>query len=225
MSSNQAWYQFPIGSKFGQTDSEGNYWQPDINLEAPGNYPITNLLPMTVTSVRQTSWGQTVVTGRLDSPLNSLATDQFYEHLSSASVSVGQHLSPGDLVGYNNPQGSVPIGYGLYPGDVYGSGSGWDLLQKDLAPGGAGLLNPTSIIQSFASNGSGAGVSYLSSTGSSGSTTPAISWGPIGQKAGLFILGLAMLLIGLYVLFQSQIDSGVKKAFSGAKKAAEVAAV
>lgn len=213
----QPWYQFPIGSTYGEQDSEGAYWQPDVNVEAPGSYPITNLLPMTVTNVQQTDWGQTVVTGQLDTPLNSLASFQFYEHLSSAAVSVGQHVGTGDLIGYNNPAGSVPIGYGLYSGPIYGSGSAWQTLQQDLAPTGAGLLKADGIINAFAGNAA----LPLSDQQGSGNNSLTLNLKPIG----LYALGTTMLLLGFYALFQTQINSGLKKIAGDAKKAAEVAAV
>lgn len=146
MATGQPWYTFSWLENFGTIDPQGNYWKPDVNVQAPGSYPITAILPGTVTSVQQTSWGQNVVTVKLDSALNYLATHTFYEHMSSANVQVGQHVSTGSLIGYNNASGQVPIGFGFYSGDVYGSGSAWQTLQNDLAPGGAGLLNPGKLL-------------------------------------------------------------------------------
>lgn len=142
---SKPWWVFPRIDNFGTIDPQGNFWKPDSNIQLPGNYPILALLPGTVTSVQKNTGfgGQTVVTIKLDSPLNSLATHSFYEHMSSATVTQGQHVNFGDLIGYNNPSGAVPLGFGFYSGDVYGSGSAWQTLQNDLRPGGQGLLNPT----------------------------------------------------------------------------------
>jgi murein DD-endopeptidase MepM/ murein hydrolase activator NlpD len=170
------WYTYTISSTFGKIDSEGNYWQPDVNFLAPWGSDVTALLPGTVTSVQRTSYGQTVITIKLDTPVNSLATHEFYEHLHDATVSQGTHVNDGDLIGHINYSGEgAPLGFGLYPGDVYGSGPGWNVLQSDLAPGGAGLLNPLSLIQSAkggtlntGSNGGGVSTSnndFLTSTG------------------------------------------------------------
>lgn len=143
----QPWYTYPRIDNFGTQDPQaGTGWKPDSNIQIPGLYPITALLPMTVTSVQVTGFGQTVVTGKLDTPLNSLATHTFYEHMSSSTVGVGQHVNSGDLIGYNNPSGQVPLGFGLYSGDVYGSGPAYNILQNDLQPGGAGLLNPVNLL-------------------------------------------------------------------------------
>ena len=146
----QAWWYFPRIDNIGYyPDPQGPFRKPDTNVQIPGNYPIVAILPGVVTSVQDVSWGgQTVVTIKLDNPLNNLATHTFYEHMGSATVSQGQHVNQGDLVGYNNPDGTVPLGFGLYPGDVYGSGPGWNVLQQDIGPGGARLLDPVPLIES-----------------------------------------------------------------------------
>lgn len=217
-SSGQPWWDFNRIDNFGSIDPEGNYYKPDSNIQIPGLYPVVNLLPGTVTNIRQTTWGQTVVTVKLDSPLNSLATHEFYEHMSSAAVSVGQHLNTGDLVGHNNPSGAVPLGFGLYSGDVYGSGSAWSILQNDLKPGGAGKLNPVSLLNN-ARNGKIGGITQFSqllsngqNSNSSGASNPIIdfSWltnSPAWQwlnnparlakmAAGVILLGISLFLLG-----------------------------
>ena len=164
-SADYSWTKYPITSHYGATDAEGNYWQPDVNVGVPANYPITNLLSGTVTNVRDTSWGQQVVTIKLDQPLNDLATHIVYQHIRGSNLSQGQHISSGALVGYNNPTPPyyAPVGVSLYSGDIYGSGPEWDVLQKDLAPGGQGLLKADWLIKKFAGTGS-AGFQGLGST-------------------------------------------------------------
>lgn len=148
------WYQYPRVDNFGQKDPQGNYWKPDSNVQCPPGCPITALLPGVVSSVQRTGYGQTVVTIKLNSPINRLATHTFYEHMHDASVGKGQKVNAGDLIGHNNLSGEgAPLGFGLYSGDVYGSGTAWTVLQQDLAPGGAGLLNPTQLLDA-AANGS-----------------------------------------------------------------------
>lgn len=172
------WWDYNRIDAFGTIDPQGPYWKPDSNIQVPGNYPVTALLPGTVTNVERTSWGQTVVTVKLDTPLNSLATHTFYEHLSGATVSQGQRVNQGDLIGYNNPPGSVPLGFGLYPGDVYGYGPGWNQLQNDLKPGGAGLLNPTNLL-----NAARGGQNVVTSTATTTTTTGFDPFG-IGNAIG-----------------------------------------
>lgn len=140
---------------FGTIDPQpGGYWKPDSNILLPGYTPVTAMLPGTVTSLQTTSWGQSVITIRLDVPLNAKATHTFYEHLSSwdKSINIGTHVKGGQLIGFNNPSGMVSLGFGLYSGDVYGSGTAWNILQQDLAPGGSGLLNPVKLLNA-AKNG------------------------------------------------------------------------
>jgi len=176
-SGTQPWYTFPRIDNFGQIDPEGNYWKPDANVLTPSGYDITALLSGTISSVQRTSWGQTVITEKLDSPLNSEATHMVYQHMHDAVVSVGQHLNAGDLLGQANYTGEgANLGVGLYSGDVYGSGSAWSQLQSDLAPGGAGLLNPTTLLNN-AKNGLVTSTTGYSTTGSNVPIVgPLIDW-------------------------------------------------
>lgn len=211
------WWSYPRIDNFGTIDPAGPYWKPDSNIQIPGYYPIVNLLPGTVTSVQKTSWGQTVVTVALDTPINTLATHQFYEHMSSASVQVGQHLNSGDLVGYNNPPGQVPLGYGFYTGDVYGSGSAWTTLQNDLCPGCANLLNPVALLNAMKNGGS-----VPTAGGVPAPAMPASTFfNQIGQRIGLFILSLVLIGAGMYITFTKQINHAVG---SSVKTAVKVAA-
>lgn len=216
MSSQAPWYTFPRIDNFGTIDPAGPYWKPDSNIQLPGNYPVTALLPGTVTSIQTTSWGQHVVTIKLDSALNSLATHTFYEHLSSSApgLAIGQHVTAGQLIGYNNPSGAVPLGFGLYSGDVYGSGSAWTTLQQDLAPGGAGLLNPTSLLNNgstlLSTNVGSLNIPGLDLSGLTNGLTSGLN--TFFEKAALFTLALVFVGFGLYLTFQKQVDQAGKTA-------------
>lgn len=214
------WYNFNIFSTFGEQDSEGNYFQPDANLSVPKNYPVVAGLSGIVTSIQNTSWGQNIVTIKLNTPLNSEATHIFFEHLGSSNVTVGQPVSPNTLIGYTGGPGNgvASLGVGLYSGDVYGSGSAWQQLQTDLAPGGPGLLNPTNLI------------SYLNSGGTMGFSPifPGLTPGTIPgqpsliqqaidpntwlsdifgsdavQRGVIISVGLIVILLGIIILFFS----------------------
>lgn len=214
----QPWWDYPRIDNFGQQDPQGSYWKPDSNIEIPGGYPVAALLPGTVSNVQTTSWGQTVVTIALDNPLNSEATHTFYEHLSQASVVAGNHVNAGDIIGYNNPAGQVPLGFGLYSGDTYGSGSAWSQLQSDLAPGGAGLLNPVNLLNAASQgklgtvtgNYSGLQVNPVSSTSNVPIIGPLIDWfnnftGQFNQLTAWLANPTRMLkmLVGLILLTSS----------------------
>jgi hypothetical protein len=220
------WYTFPRIDNFGMLDPQpGTGWKPDSNVQIPGYYPVTALNSGTVTSLQQTGFGQAVITIKLDSPFNSLATHEFYEHLSSwdGGITVGQHVASGQLIGYNNPPGQVPLGFGLYPGDVYGSGPAYAQLQADLAPGGKGLLNPVKLLDA-AKNGT-----ILSGTGAStASTTSASSPNPLldpigafwasaaptlkqwGEYAAIFLIAIVLIIIGFVVLGGQQAVGAAK---------------
>ena len=165
----QPWYTFPRIDNFGTIDPEGPYWKPDSNILTPNNYPVTALGSGVVTNVQQTSWGQGVVTVRLDKPLNSIATHSFYEHLGSVSVQQGQRVNFGSVLGTSGNVGQIPgPGFGFYNGDVYGSGPGWNQLQADLCPGCPNQLNPTAFLNSLKSGGS---MSNVAPTGGGGTTS------------------------------------------------------
>jgi hypothetical protein len=235
--SSQPWWQFPRIDHFGSIDPAGNFYKPDSNIQIPGYYPIAALLPGTVTSVQNTGFGQTVVTVRLDNPLNDLATHTFYEHMSSATVGVGSHLSAGDLLGYNNPPGQVPLGVGLYSGDIYGSGTAWDILQQDLAPGGAGLLNPVALLDA-ASQGklnipTGTYVGHpVSSVAQANSTVPiigplldwlnqfkpVIDWLTNPMRLFKITVGVGLLLVAVVMLLAPSYEEAITKAFKVAVK-------
>lgn len=202
---DKPWWTFPRIDNLGvYPDPAGPFYKPDSNIQIPGRYPIVAISPGTVTSVRQTSWGQTVVTIMLDTPLNNLATHQFYEHMSEADVSVGQHVSQGDMIGKNNYAGQVPLGFGFYSGDVYGSGVAWQTLQNDLKTNGSnGLLSPVGFLTLM-----GGG---QSTDTSSSSTTGGFDWYgfltqlPGGIQTVPVVIGLLLvgaLGLGSYLIYK-----------------------
>lgn len=143
------WYDFDIVTQFGGLDREGNYYQPDANIAVPFEYPVVSIVSGVVTWKEYTSWGQWVLTIKLDKPINRLATHMFFEHMSSIYVSIGERVGQGTTLGLTGTAAvNILLGVGLYSGDVYGSGEAWTILQNDLRPGGAHLLDPTPLIES-----------------------------------------------------------------------------
>ena len=150
------WYTFPRIDNLGGVEPFGGFPKPDSNIQIPANYPVTALLPGTVTALDggEVAWGA-VVTIKLDTPLNSLATHTAYLHLARSTVSVGQHVNVNDLIGYNGygaAAGSqkVPLGFALYNGDHYGQGAAWSLMTTANLQG---PLSPVSLLDSAATNG------------------------------------------------------------------------
>lgn len=172
------WYTYPRIDNFGTKDPDGNYWKPDSNIQIPQGYPITELLGGTVTSITGTygNVGAILITVKLDHPLNDVATHEAYEWCKNVFVRVGQHVSPGDLLATNGgAEWNATLGYGLSSTDVFNTG--WDQLQRDLAPGGPNKLNPVALLNSARD---GKLQAYLNSIGSSigsGSGTGAGSGG------------------------------------------------
>lgn len=196
------WWTYPRIDNFGTLDPQGPFWKPDSNIQLPGGYPIGAILPGTVTSVQNTTFGgQVAVTIKLDSPINGLATHTFYEHMSQAAVSAGQHVTFGQLIGYNNPAGAVPLGFGFYSGDVYGSGSAWGVLQNDLAPGGQGLLNPVNMLNNAANNKNVQG--YTQASGNTNAASSFLSAIPGLSQAASGITSIAGSLSGIGSFFSS----------------------
>jgi murein DD-endopeptidase MepM/ murein hydrolase activator NlpD len=203
-----AWYTYPRIDNFGQIDPQGPYFKPDTNILTPPGHPVTALLSGVVTNVRRTDWGQQVVTVKLDRAINGLATHTFFEHMHDALVQPGQRVNPGTLIGHANYTGEgANLGFGLYSGDVYGSGSAWDVLQRDLAPGGKGLLNPVPVIKA-AQQGK---VTQLSSMDTSGSNPISdLVSSPVqdalvavkhwGEYIAVFVLAVILIVVGFLLL-------------------------
>lgn len=212
----QPWYTYPRIDNFGFIDPEGNYYKPDTNVLTPYGYPITSISTGVVTDVRRTSYGQTMVTVRLFNPLNPKATHMFFEHMHDATVSVGQVVQPGTLIGHANLQGEgANLGFGLYSGDVYGSGQAWNILQSDLCPGCPGMLNPAPLLDALKSglplpsslSGIGIGGGGIISDTSNGIIS---FFSQVGKKIGWFFMGLMLLIAGFYLLFTKQTNDFVK---------------
>jgi hypothetical protein len=211
---NFAWLKYPRIDNFGSIDPQGNYWKPDSNVLTPPGFPITNLYPGTVTSVQRTSYGQTVVTVKLDNAINPLATHVFYEHLHDANVGIGQHIASGSLIGHANYKGEgANVGVGLYSGDIYGTGSSWQTLQNDLAPGGQGLLNPTKILDSFKN---GTATQYSTSQSVNPPSCGLLDIGcwatTIGEHIAVFLIAIIMIILGFYLLAEKEVTGLAKKA-------------
>ena len=219
------WYQYPIISTFGKLDAESNqfgsgaYWQPDANLNVPRGYAITSLYDGTVSSVQKTAWGQTVVTVKMSQPLNTLATHYYVEHLGDATVTQGEHVNPGQLIGHTSSDPTVArVGFGFYPGDVYGSGPEWQALQNDLKPGGAGLLNPTAQLNMFSQSPT-LPTALQTTPGTCAAWDIACIWNNlssgfahIGLVIGFFLLGLVLIIIGFTILIHPNPETLLKGA-------------
>lgn len=135
-----------------------------------------------------------------------------YQHLKDSNVVMGQTVSPGDIVG---TEGGCPVGaYPLAGGsckwtDQYSTGAHIEVRESNSYNPNAGVWNQAwnpnnlAVFQQLA-----AGTAQAAPAPSLGIPNPFgnINLGQIGIKIGAFVLGLALVLIGMYVLFQHQIE-------------------
>jgi Peptidase family M23 len=161
-----AWYKYPICVPFGNPNYDVQYGgSHDMDIAAPPNYPVTALLPGTVSSVTAPPWGKQVGI-KLDTPINGVPY-MAYLHLSATNppLATGTYVNVGDLIGWvgganneqqyagtSNPTGQnflnppsqssqIQIGVALMRGPEYGM-AGWETF-----PPVDWQLDPTPIIQ------------------------------------------------------------------------------
>lgn len=171
MANGQAWYNYPSDTGSGQygsfPDPMGNYAKPDINVCVPATVPITSIVSGIVTDV---SWGKQwsgSVTIKLDNPPNSFAQYAAYNFLTKISVSPGQRVSVGTLIGF--PGQPVCLAFGLTNSTPWGSGYYGRTADPRLDP-----RNYIAQAQAGKFN-SGTGISFNLSFGSGGNTFNAVS--------------------------------------------------
>jgi hypothetical protein len=145
----QPWYTFPRVDNMGKPDPFGGSPKPDSNIQVPAGYPITALLPGTISGISTTdAWGASV-TILLDSPLNSLADHTAYLHLrGDLQVRMGQRVVAGQLIAFNGSEQAagvqkVPLGFALYHGSSYGH-DGWQFMTASNLNGG--MLDPVPLL-------------------------------------------------------------------------------
>jgi hypothetical protein len=216
------WYMFPRIDNYGSPDPFGGFPKPDSNIQIPANYPVTALLSGTVSGVNAPDGSipeyGSVVTIKLDKPINQVATHTAYLHLASSTVGVGQHVNAGDLIGYNGSQNAagsekVPLGFALYNGDYYGYGPSWNQYLGSSALNPVGVLNAAANGQVIQSNQNGQVMQ-------NSSTAPVANLKGFGIKAGMFVVAIALVGFGAYLTFEKQIAGLTHKAIEVGKVAA-----
>ena len=168
------WYQFARVDNIGVPDPYGGFPKPDSNVQVPAGYPLTALLPGTVTSVQHGLSFGAVVTIKFDSPpaTNPKAQYYFYEHMrGDIQVNEGDHVYSSQIIGYNGSEQAegaqkVPVGFGLYAGPIYGGGSAWNTTQAAITT----TYNPVALLNS-AANGTLAGLIDPSTGGNATAST------------------------------------------------------
>jgi len=106
------WDHCPLTQRYGQNQEHGvDVWTQGL--------PITALRSGTITFSHEQCWaGECVmdITWKLDYPSHAGGSPYMYVQIRTSSVSVGQHVADGDLLGYS---GSF-IEVGLTPDWAYG---------------------------------------------------------------------------------------------------------
>jgi hypothetical protein len=150
----KAWYRFPRVDNIGHPDPFGGFPKPDSNIQVPAGYPLTALLPGTVTGVNHAASFGAVVTIKFDVPpaTNPKAAYYFYEHMrSDIPVKVGDHVFSSQIIGYNGSsqaEGSqkVPCGFGLNAGPSYGADGAWGVTNANIMT----VYNPVQLLDQAA---------------------------------------------------------------------------
>lgn len=152
------WWNFIHDYDYGKyPDPQGAYNKPDVNVRVPYGYPVAMPVTGTISGINSPngimpSFGA-VVTIKLDTPINNLATHLAFLHLADVTVRLNQRVNIGDVVGHagdsNHAAGSAPalMGVALTSDDYYGIGSGW----KYNAQGDA-RLDPSPFIDAVKNN-------------------------------------------------------------------------
>jgi len=150
-----AWYTYPRIDNYGGVEPYGGFAKPDSNILVPDGTPITAPLPGVVSGLNAPdgslpAWGA-VVTIKMTTPYNSVATHYAFLHLSTIAfgIKVGSSISIGTVIGTAGPgpgaAGSqkAALGFALYNGDYYGYGPTWAQYL------GSPQLNPVALLNSL----------------------------------------------------------------------------
>ena len=162
----QPWFMYPIVVPFGDPNFDSALGGAhDLDIGAPANYPVTALLPGTISDVSSPAWGRQVGV-HLDGPFNNVPY-MGYLHLSAVAPHIvpGYHVSVGEVLGWvggandpsqyngtSNPTGQnflnppfqssrIQVGVALMRGPSYGF-AGWENF-----PPVDWALDPTPIIE------------------------------------------------------------------------------
>lgn len=159
--------------------------------------------------------------GQIVQVLNPDGSLVHYQHLRSANVTPGQQINVGTVVGSG---GGCPVGaYFSDPSqnacqfyDSFSTGQHIEVRYSPSYDPARGVWsqaweNPQEIFKQIGGGSASFNpLAYATSGGSSGGLN--IDFGSMGVKIGVFVLGITMIIIGIYALFKKQITGGAKTA-------------
>lgn len=234
------WYQYPITNGYSTSVVPGNFDTPHYadDIGTPFHTPITALEPGTIVQADYAAWG-----GEVFVKPDAGGPEYYYYHLDRNDVSAGQHVSAGQEIGLSGGENPGYPGalhptqpqYSTGPHTHVGFWTSWTSGPNGTIPFGpdiTSLLNAIKTGQAPIPNNSPAGPTgpAPNSPGTSPGGTPTASsivfgnWQTTAQsglvRIGLFLIALLLVGFGLYAMFKTQIDSGVKRGVEVAKLAA-----
>lgn len=191
-----------------------------VDVATKFHTPVTALLSGTVVSQRTgLPWGTEVFI----KPDNG-EPQYYYYHLDTLNTQPGQHVNSGDIIGLSGGQnvgGANPSSPTMSSGPHTHVGFFTSFTDTQL---GSRPFGPdiTPLIQSLQNGGQPpSSVSSVPAPPIAGTSF----FTQIGQKIGLFLVGIIFLFLGFYLLFEKQVKAGMQKTADTAKKALEVAAL
>jgi hypothetical protein len=205
------WYTYPQDKPPGvygsYPDPLGPYPKPDTNVCVPTGVPITALASGTVTGVNPHCQWCPSVTIKLDQPLNNIADHMAYNFLGSTTVSNGDKVQKGQIIGYAGSPSGICTAFALTHDDMYGNGTFSQYV-------GSPSLDPRGVLASAIA---GLPITPFTSNGSTGATggiltgiTSTIT--ALLKDAAVFILALLLIIIGVVLLKDTaSSDVGVQK--------------
>lgn len=220
------WWNQPVTQGYGQNGEKGT----DFGLGGMGK-PVGSISSGKVVYVGDGGYSGSSI-GQIVQVLTPDGKLIHYQHLKDASVTVGETVTPGNVIGHGGgcPVGAYfadPSNNGCTRYDQFSTGQHIEVRESDSYNPGAGVWsqhwNPNNLAVFQALGTTNGSYVPLSSTFNSGSGSQGqvfnIDWGSLGTKIGAFVFGLVLLLLGLYILFQQQIDGAVKSTAKTAAKA------
>lgn len=217
------WYAYPIShgyySAYHANIPDTPHWAVDI--ATPMDTPITAMKSGKVVQADYAPWGGEVFVQPDDG-----STEYYYYHFDVNEVKAGQHVNAGDLVGLSGGQnsgGNYPVSteWSTGPHTHVGYFTGYVNTPIGTRPQGPDITSTIQNLnlQGLPSNGGSGSSSSSSSSSSGGSSDPVTTATHALTRIGIFLVALAIIGGGAYLLFQKQINAAVKKGVDTAKVA------
>lgn len=232
-----SWISNPSTSMYGRWDSTDPF-EGGVDLPSPAGTPVYALADGPLVGAGYFWHSSNLYTPNSGPPGNAVVSqriqvpgygsqDIYYQHIQLApginscyaNICSNQNIQKGQLLGYiMQDPGEVEIGFNPNWGGVWG-----------VNHPGPWVTDPRPLIYALMQTGdpgNPAAIAWQGTTNPDGTTTVANATPVVasfGEKVGLFVVALVLVLFGLYILFQKEFNSTVSKTGKALKKAAETA--